>query len=148
MEKIIQTTLINCKLEELFSFHLDSNNITKITPADIKVELLCDDSFTYEGKIVKLRTTKFFIPTYWEVKIEKIQTPNLLIDTAFKSPFKSWKHQHVFTQKGEQSELKDIIEYEPPFGVFGKILNRFIESDIQKMFLYRHEKTKELLETS
>ena len=40
METIIKTTIIDCSLEELFEFHLDSNNITKITPANIKVELL------------------------------------------------------------------------------------------------------------
>ena len=68
MKTIEKTTFINCTLEELFDFHLDSNNITKITPPNIKVELLNEDTKTIEGKIVKIKTTKFFIPTYWEVK--------------------------------------------------------------------------------
>jgi ligand-binding SRPBCC domain-containing protein len=146
MKKLIQTSLIKCGLEDLFNFHLDSNNITKITPKNIKVELLIDDTQTYEGKIVKLKTTKFFIPTFWEVKIEKLQSPNLLVDVAVKSPFKYWKHQHIFTKKGNMCELRDEIEFKLPFGIIGKIFEPFIEFDIKNMFEYRHKKTKELLE--
>ncbi len=146
MKKLIQTSLIKCDLEDLFNFHRDSNNITKITPKNIKVKLLIDDTQTYEGKIVKLKTTKFFIPTFWEVKIEKLQSPNLLVDLAVKSPFKYWKHQHIFTKKGNMCELRDEIEFELPFGFLGKIVEPFIELDIKNMFEYRHKKTKELLE--
>lgn len=146
MKKIIKTTYINCTTQALFDFHLDSNNITKITPPNIKVELLNSDTKTFEGKIVKIKTTKFFIPTYWEVKIDKLEEPNILIDIAIKSPFKSWKHQHIFTKKGNVSELKDIIEYELPFGILGKIIEPFIEYDITKMFDFRHKQTKKLLE--
>ena len=147
MKTIEKITFINCTLEELFDFHLDSNNITKITPPNIKVELLNDDTKTFEGKIVKIKTTKFFIPTYWEVKIEKLEKPNILIDVAVKSPFKHWKHQHIFTKKGNLTQLKDLIEYELPYGVLGKIVSPFIELDIKNMFDYRHKQTKALLES-
>ena len=146
MKTIEQSSIIQCSLEDLYKFHLDSNNISKITPANIKVELLTDDTLTYEGKIVKLKTTKLFIPTYWEVEIEKIEKPTLLIDKALKSPFKFWRHQHIFTQKKDCCELKDIIEYQLPFGLLGKVFEPFIELDIKNMFAYRHQKTKELLE--
>jgi ligand-binding SRPBCC domain-containing protein len=146
MQTITKTSLISCSLEELFDFHLDSNNITKITPSNIKVKLLNSDTETFEGKIVKLETTKLFISTYWEVKIEKLKKPNILVDIAVKSVFKYWKHQHVFTQKGSMCELKDIIEFELPFGILGKIFELFIKYDIKNMFEYRHKKTKEILE--
>jgi ligand-binding SRPBCC domain-containing protein len=146
MQTIIKTSLINCGVEELFDFHLDSNNITKITPSNIKVNLLNSDTETFEGKIVKLITTKLFIKTYWEVKIEKLEKPNILVDIAIKSPFKHWKHQHRFTKKGTISELKDIIEFELPFGIFGKIFEPFIKYDIKSMFEYRHKQTKKILE--
>ena len=146
MRRIVHTSLINCSLEEMFDFHLDSNNITKITPQNIKVELLGQDTQTHEGKIVKIKITKFFIPIYWEVKIEKLQKPDALVDIAIKSPFKFWKHQHLFSKQGDLCELKDIIEFELPFGVFGKIFEPLIELDIQSMFEYRHQKTKAILE--
>lgn len=146
MKKIIETTQINCSLDELFEFHLDSQNITKITPSNTKVELLSEDTPAFEGKIVKLKTTRIFIPIIWEVRIEKLEKPNILVDLSIKSPFKHWKHQHVFTQKGNQCELQDIIEFELPFGMLGKIIEPLLTFDIKKMFKYRHKKTKEILE--
>jgi ligand-binding SRPBCC domain-containing protein len=146
LKNITKTTLINCSLDDLFNFHLDSNNITKITPQNIKVELLNEDTKAYEGKIVKIKTTKMFIPTYWEVKIESLNSPSLLVDVAIKSPFKYWKHQHVFTQKDNLCELKDIIDYQMPFGFIGNIFEPLIRRDIKNMFDYRHIKTKEILE--
>ncbi len=146
MKTIIKKTLINCTQEELFEFHMDSNNITKITPPNIKVELLTRELDTYEGKIVKIKTTKFFLPTYWEVQIEKLHAPDTLIDIALKSPFKFWRHQHLFIQTENGCELKDIIEYELPFGFIGKLFDHYIEKDIKDMFEYRHTQTKLLLE--
>lgn len=146
MTKITKITKIACTIEELFAFHTDSSNITAITPPNITVELLNEDTKTYEGKIVQIKTTKFFIPTYWEVKIEKLLSPHILVDVAIKSPFKKWRHQHIFTQKESICELKDIIEYEMPFGILGKIVEPLIRYDIEKMFAYRHVKTKEILE--
>lgn len=146
MKELTKISLISCTIDELFNFHLDSENITKITPHNIKVELLSSDTKAFEGKVIKIKTTKFFIPTYWEVKIEKLKSPSILVDVALKSPFKYWKHQHIFTKKGNVCELKDIIEYELPFGILGKIVEPLITHDIQKMFDYRHKRTKELLE--
>lgn len=146
MELFEQTTLIDCTLEELFNFHLDTNNIKLITPSHTKVELLEYEKGTYEGKIIKLKTTRAMIPIDWTVKIEKYQFPNLIVDVALKSPFIFWEHKHIFTKKGAMSELKDIIKYELPFGFLGKIIAPLLKKDIENMFRYRHTKTKELLE--
>lgn len=146
METITQSTLIHCTLKELFNFHLDTNNIKLITPKHTKVELLDYEEKTYEGKVIKLKTTRAFLPINWIVKIEKYQYPNLMVDVALKSPFAFWEHQHIFTQKGDMCELKDVIKYELPFGIFGKIIAPFIKKDIRNMFRYRHKQTKLLLE--
>lgn len=71
-----------------------------------------------------------------------------MVDLAIKPPFKYWKHQHIFTKKGSLCELRDIIEYELPFGILGKIFAPFIKKDIKAMFEYRHQRTKEILESS
>lgn len=147
MNRIIKNIMIKCSVEELFNFHLDSSNIAHITPSNIKVELLNDDSVTFQGKVVKLKITKFFIPQYWDVKIEKLDAPNLLVDVAVRSPFAYWKHQHIFTQQDENyCELKDEIEYTLPFGFLGQLINPLIRKDIESMFEFRHQKTKEIFE--
>lgn len=131
METFEKTTLIDCSAKELFDFHLDTNNIKLITPKHTKVELLDYEDSTYEGKIVKLKTTRAFICMNWIIKIEKLKYPNLLVDVALKSPFSYWEHSHIFTQKGNLCELKDSIKFKLPFGIFGKLILPFIKKDIK-----------------
>lgn len=146
MQTFIKSSYINCEVSDLFDFHLDTNNLTYITPSDTKVELLTKDFKPIQSQILRIKSTKYFIPMYWEVKIEKIDNPNLLVDLALKSPFAFWEHKHIFIKHGNMSELKDVITYSLPFGFIGKIFNFLIRKDIEKMFNYRHKMTKEILE--
>ena len=146
MKRFEKKTLITCSIEELFAFHLDSNNIQKITPPDTKVELLNKNFVAKEGEVLNIKTTKFCVPTIWSVEISLIKEPNMLVDTAIKSPFSFWRHSHIFTKKGEVCELKDVVEYELPFGFIGNLFSYFMENQLENMFEYRHKQTKKLLQ--
>lgn len=146
MKRFEKSTLIKCSAEELFDFHTNTNNLTKITPPDIKVKLLTPDFKAKEGEILKLKSIKNYIPINWTVKISKSQRPNKIVDTALKSPFKYWEHQHIFIQHEKFTELKDVVNYEMPFGIIGEFLEPFVYSDLLKMFEFRHEITKKILE--
>jgi len=142
-----KTSLIECSLEDLYAFHTDMKNLKAISPKGIKVTLLNEDFVPKEGALLHLKTVKNFIPILWEVKIEKMDAPNLLVDVAVKSPFKFWKHSHIFTQVDENfCELKDRVEYIAPFGFLGSLLNFFVQYELEKMFRFRHQITKQLLE--
>ena len=146
MQTFIKSSYINCDTKSLFDFHLDTNNLTKITPTNIKVELLTKDFKPVVSQVLKIKSTKYFIPMMWEVKIEKIEEPNLLVDIALKSPFKFWEHKHIFINHGNFSELKDVITFKMPFGILGDLLSFFVKKDLQNMFDYRHKITKNILE--
>lgn len=141
-----QTSTISCEIEDLFNFHLDTSNIKAITPPDTVVTLLNPEITPHEGAVIRIKTVKFFIPTYWEVQISQLESPQLLVDTALRSPFKFWRHTHAFREVEGGCELKDVIEYELPFGWLGKLVGGFIAKDIAAMFSYRHERSKALLE--
>lgn len=146
MQTFIKSSYINCDVKSLFDFHIDTNNLQKITPNDTKVELLTKDFKPIVSQILKIKATKYFIPMNWEVKIEKIDNPNLLVDLALKSPFAFWEHKHIFIKHGNMSELKDVVTFKMPFGFIGKLLEVFVIKDLQKMFDFRHKITKEILE--
>lgn len=146
MNSFEKISIVNCSIDELFDFHLDIKNLKNITPLDTSVELLNKDFIPHEGGILKIKTIKHYIPTIWEVQIAKIEKPNLLVDMALKSPFKLWKHSHVFTKKGNVCELKDIVEYKLPFGAIGSLFDFFIQKELKNMFEFRHRITKEILE--
>jgi len=146
MQTFIKSSYINCDIKALFDFHLDTNNLTFITPKNIKVELLTKNFKPQIGQLLKIKSTKYFVPMNWEIKIEKIDEPNLLVDIALKSPFSFWEHKHIFIKHGNMCELKDVINFKLPLGILGKLLSYFVKKDLQKMFDYRHKMTKNILE--
>jgi len=137
---------IDCDIDDLFDFHLDIGNLKLITPPDTKVNLINKDFIPHEDGVLKIKTVKSFIPTTWEVKIQKLEKPNILIDLALKSPFKYWEHSHIFTRKGSLCELKDVVKYELPFGKVGNLFDFLIKKQLKDMFDFRHKVTKEYLE--
>jgi len=142
-----KTSLLTCTIEELFYFHLDLANLKAITPKNTKITLLNEPFTPKEGDVLRLKTVKNFIPIMWEVEIQTIHEPYLLVDVALKSPFLYWKHSHVFTQRANGiCELKDIVRYKLPFGFFGALFDFFVSHELAKMFAYRHEVTQQILE--
>ncbi|MFP4333031.1 MAG: SRPBCC family protein [Campylobacterales bacterium] len=139
-------SIIKCNIDELFAFHTDTNNISKISPPNTKVEILELDPPLKEGDIVKLKATKWLIPQLWEVQVSTLKPPSLLVDTALKSPFKKWEHKHEFKEVEDGVQMCDIIEYELPFGILGASLSNPVYKDLKHMFEYRHTKTKEIFE--
>lgn len=142
-----RSTLIACTQEDLYAFHLDVNNLTKITPKGMSVKLLNEDFVPHEGGVLCLKSVKNFIPMRWEVLIETMDEPRLLVDVATRSPFKMWRHSHIFTQVNQtQCELKDVVEFALPFGALGRLFEGFVIQEFEAMFTFRHRVTKEILE--
>ena len=89
MKRYEKKSRIKCDIDKLFDFHLDLNNLKTITPKDTKVTLLNEMFVPKEGDVLRLHTVKNFIPIVWEVKIDELVYPTLLVDVALKSPFSS-----------------------------------------------------------
>lgn len=146
MRQFEMSSMIDCDLQALYDFHLNVGNLQAITPPDTRVTLLDQDFVPLQGAILRLRTVKYFMPSVWEVKIEKMTPPTLLLDVALRSPFKRWEHAHIFTQKGKRCELRDVVHYELPFGSIGALFDIFVRRELRKMFRYRHTVTQAILE--
>jgi len=147
MQRYEKKSLIQTSQKALYDFHLDVKNLQVISPKDVSVRLCNKDFVPHIGGVLRLRTVKNFVPMIWEVKIETMEEPHLLVDLAIRSPFAFWKHSHIFTQLSEtQCELKDVVEYALPFGFFGRLFHGFVARELEKMFAFRHGVTKEILE--
>ncbi|MDD2356356.1 MAG: SRPBCC family protein [Thiovulaceae bacterium] len=140
------SSLIDCRVEELYAFHLDVNNLPKITPPNMKVTLLNKVEKISLGTEIYLRNVQYYVPTYWRVRVDEIREPNLLVDLALESPFYYFRHQHIFTQKGDLCELRDVVEITLPLEFMTKFLYPFVLKQLQLMFEYRHSITKKILE--
>jgi len=73
--------------------------------------------------------------------------PHSFEDEQVRGPFRSWRHRHSVGAHPEGALLTDDIEYEPPFGILGRLFGqRIIERRLRRLFEYRHRVTRDFLE--
>ncbi|RVU91597.1 SRPBCC family protein [Flavobacterium columnare] len=79
--------------------------------------------------------------------ISEMNFPTYFVDEQLKGHFKSFKHQHFFEQKENYVVVTDIVTYETPFGIFGKLFDRFLlKNHLTNFILHRNRVLKKLAE--
>lgn len=139
---------IKCDIDELFKFHLDTNNLPLISPPFPKAFIVkISDVPLKEGSQVIVSLNFIFSKSEWEILIEKVIQNKLIIDLQQKGIFEYWRHSHIFEPKGDRVLMSDKIEFIPPFGLLGKLSLPLIKLQLRLMFNYRHKKTKMIFES-
>lgn len=140
---------IDAPISAVFHFHDDTRNLVRITPPNIHVEFSTKGS-PGKGLHVYLTVTQFkVLRTRWHVTICDYQEPTLMTDEQVEGPFRKWKQTRLFEQTATGTLLTDIVEYELPFGLLGRIADALVVGNqIKKMFQFRQRRTKQILETA
>ncbi|CAA6823407.1 MAG: Unknown protein [uncultured Sulfurovum sp.] len=143
---LIFETQLSCDVKTLFDFHADTTNLPLITPPDTTVKIVKLEEELKEGNIAILKIKKGILPFVWELVFEKVDAPNLIVDVATRSPFKTFRHEHHFIEvNGKNSILRDKVTFSLPLEPLSAMAVWFVKRDLQKMFTYRHNKTKEAI---
>lgn len=133
----------------VFDFHTNVENIIKITPPGIKVTIIHADPPKL-GQEVILKVKQFGILTStMHMKFVEFEAPHVLSDRQVKGIFKSLFQRRTFTEQSNGTTLlTDRFEYELPFGILGRIVQKlFVGKIVEKMFTHRQKITKELIES-
>lgn len=69
------------------------------------------------------------------------------VDEMEEGNFKSFKHEHFFEEENGVTIMKDHLQYETPFGIFGKIFDvLFLKKHLIQFLLERNKVLKEVSE--
>lgn len=80
-------------------------------------------------------------------KISAMEAPFFFEDIMLKGVFKKIRHGHFFEQRGEQTIMKDVFEYEAPLGFLGRLADVLFLKKYMKRFLeVRNALIKEVAE--
>jgi ligand-binding SRPBCC domain-containing protein len=132
---------IKTSIEELWDFISSPQNLKKITPKnmgfDIRTPNLPDK--IYEGMIISYTVRPLFgIPTRWVTEITHVKDKSYFVDEQRVGPYKLWHHQHIILPKNNGVLMKDIVSYQPPFGVLGRVANALvIKNTLNEIFDFR-----------
>lgn len=147
MYQLKRKQIIKANLETCWAFFSSPYNLKKITPTYMGFEVLTDiPEKIHEGLMIEYRVKPLLgIPTKWVSKISKVEEKKFFIDEQRSGPYKKWHHEHHFRQVDEGTEIIDIITYQMPFGLLGKIVHPFIvKKKLESIFNYRNEAIKDI----
>ncbi|RAJ08937.1 SRPBCC family protein [Arenibacter echinorum] len=80
-------------------------------------------------------------------KVTEFDRPNYFADEMVKGAFKSFKHEHHFTDLNQGTLMTDFFEYESPTGILGKLADKlFLKKYMMDLLEKRNQTIKEFAE--
>jgi len=127
MPKINLLTHINAPIQKVFDLsrsielHMESTKQTGEQAIAGRTSGLIE-----LGETVTWRAKHFGIWQNLTSKITEFNYPTLFVDEMVTGAFKSFRHEHRFSQVDGRTAMKDVFVFESPFGVLGKFANWLI----------------------
>lgn len=78
------------------------------------------------GEEVTWQAWHFGLPLRMTSRITQMETPNYFIDEQVKGPFRKFRHVHEFSEDTEATTMIDQIEFEAPYGLLGRLIEKLI----------------------
>lgn len=140
---------IPVSIAEAWDFFSSPLNLERITPAEMAFQVTSDRqhlSKMYPGMIITYKVSPLLgIKLDWMTEITQAVHERYFIDEQRFGPYKFWHHQHHFKAIAGGVEMKDILTYGMPMGIFGRMANSlFVAGKLQHIFEYRKKKVIEL----
>lgn len=149
MPKIELTTYINSTIEICFDL-ATSIDLHKLSTSRTNEQAIAG---TTSG-LIKLNETVTWEATHFGIrqqltsKITAYDRPFHFRDEQIKGAFKSIKHDHYFEKNGNEIIMKDVFEFESPYGIFGQLFNNLILTKyLTKFLIIRNNLIKDFAES-
>lgn len=136
MPKIHLTTIINAPIERCFDLSRSIDlHMASTSKTNERAIAGVTKGLINKGEQVTWLAKHFGINQTLTAQITEMDFPYSFIDVQLNGAFKNMKHLHSFEQKGEQTIMKDVFEFESPLGFLGELFNRLILTGYMKRFL-------------
>jgi ligand-binding SRPBCC domain-containing protein len=138
---------VKAALPEVAAFHDDPVSLVAITPPPVHVTIERFDRPVRAGSRVIFRLGVGPFGVTWDGTIAEYVERQYFRDVQNSGPFGAWSHTHTFIAEADGTRVIDRVEYEPPLGLIGKLIDPIVvRPSLAFLFNYRKKKTHELLE--
>lgn len=130
---------IPADIDTVWDFFSRPQNLSRVTPRSVGFEIHTPEPSTQNGATIDYTVRPLFgIPTGWRTRIESVEAPYRFRDVQDRGPYKSWVHEHRFTEVEGGVRVDDRVEYEMPFGPLGSLAHRLaVEAQLRYVFGFR-----------
>ncbi len=138
MAVIELTTLIQAPIERVFdlSRSIDAHQHSTATTSEIAVGGITSGLIGL-GEEVEWEARHFGLRQRLSVRITAFSEPTHFRDEMIKGAFSTMKHDHYFEMIGDNTEVRDVFEYNAPLGLLGKIAEKVFLTPYMRNFLIK-----------
>lgn len=127
---------VRAPLDRVFPFFADAGNLEAITPPWLRFRILTPRPIRMlPGTLIEYELRLHRLPLRWVSEITEWEPPRRFVDTQRVGPYRTWIHEHEFTERDGGSEVRDAVRYAVPGGFL--IDRLFVRRDVKKIFEYR-----------
>ena len=146
MKRFERTTHIAAPVARVFEFFSAPANLARITPPEMGFRITSGpDRPLRQGDRVQYAIRVFGFPMRWTTLITLWRDGEAFADLQERGPYKYWLHTHTFRETQQGVEMRDVVEYELPFGILGRLAGGWLVArQLEKIFDYRAKVIREV----
>jgi ligand-binding SRPBCC domain-containing protein len=139
VKRFERTTHINATVARVFEFFSAPGNLARITPPEMGFRITSGpDRPLREGDRIQYAMRVFGLPICWTTHITIWRDGEVFADLQERGPYKYWLHTHTFRETQDGVEMRDVVEYELPFGILGRLAGGWLVArQLEQIFAHR-----------
>jgi ligand-binding SRPBCC domain-containing protein len=130
--------LVKRPLAETFAFFENPANLGKITPPWLSFQIVTKGVPMAQGAQFDYVIKWLGLPMKWRSLISQYNPPFSFADEQLIGPYKTWHHEHTFSQTTNGVIVGDHLQYSLPLGPLGAIAQAvMVKRQLESVFRYR-----------
>lgn len=146
MARFEYETVLDCSRQGLFEFLLRPANVARIADPNTGLNILSAPEVVDVGSRIEFQLVGFGQVQQAVHEIVELIPPQRIVEVQVQGPLRSWHHQHLFESHGDGVRMIDIIDFQPPGGVLGLIVNEArLTATLEDGFFARQQQLEQLI---
>lgn len=149
MDHVLDTAFeIPLRIEAVFDFFSEASNLERITPRELKFEILTPLPIEIRvGTVIEYQLRLFGMPFRWASLITEWDPPRRFVDEQIRGPYALWVHTHTFAATESGTRVEDRVRYRLPLSPIGDIAYPIVSRQLARIFSYRERAVRDALLT-
>jgi hypothetical protein len=112
---------------KVFEFFSAAENLGRLTPPFLELRILTPLPIEMKrGQHIEYRIAFGGLPMRWLAEITCWEPNERFVDEQLRGPYRCWHHLHEFRAVAQGTLMRDVVDYELPFGPLGSAAHALV----------------------
>ncbi len=147
MRRLEFVQFVPAPLDVVWDFFSSPSNLSKITPPEMGFIITSAvQPEMYPGMFITYTVSPALgIKLNWVTEITQTSNKEYFVDEQRRGPYSLWHHEHHFKAVAGGVEMKDILYYQIPFGIVGRLADAiFVKKKVSSIFHFREKQVNKI----